>query len=141
VPTAATLTASAPWRSVVREAAASYHLSEALLLSVIEVESEFDHLAVSSSGALGLMQLLPSTALELGVLEPFDGRQNIFGGAAYLRLLAGQLGPDLVVVLAGYNAGPGTVRRWGGVPAIDKTQRYVSKVLAAYDRWRNAGVS
>jgi len=138
LPPVSVMIASARWRDVVSDAANAYRLPEALLLAMIEVESGFNPMAVSESGAMGLMQLLPSTAAELGVVDPFDGRQNVRGGARYLSMLAVRVGPVVTTVLAGYHAGPGAVLRWGGVPPIEKTHRYITKVLTAYERWQTA---
>jgi soluble lytic murein transglycosylase len=111
------------------EAAAALHqLDPALVKAVIKAESEFDQWAVSSKGAQGLMQLMPFTARQLGVLDPFDARQNIFAGTRYLRSLLDMFQGDVSLALAGYNAGPNAVRRYGGIPPYKETQDYVRKV-------------
>jgi len=121
----------APKAQVLQElhaAASAYALSPALVEAVAWRESGLRHNAVSSKGAMGVMQLMPGTAAELGV----DGRdlsQNIRGGTAYLRTLLNQFGGDLVLGLAAYNAGPGAVRRYGGVPPFTETQAYVAAIL------------
>jgi hypothetical protein len=113
------------------EAAASlHHLSPGLVKAVIAVESEFDQWAVSSKGAQGLMQLMPFTARRFGVSDSFDARQNIFGGTQYLRILLDLFQGDTDLALAGYNAGEGAVRRYGGIPPYRETRRYVQKVRA-----------
>jgi len=129
--------ASATWAPVIREAAASNNLPEALILAVIAVESNFDPRAVSEKGAAGLMQLMPGTARDMYVADVFDPEQNIHGGSRYLRVLANQYGGDMVRMLAAYNAGPEAVRRAGGaVPNIPETREYVRKVVALYRAYR-----
>lgn len=120
----------------IREAAQLYQLPEALLRAVIKQESDFNPWSVSSSGALGLMQLLPSTAASMTVTDPFDPRQNVLGGARYLRVLANTFNGDLVLTVAAYNAGSGAVIRYGGVPPFDETQHYVRQVLRYYYEYR-----
>src|SRR5512133_407879 len=125
------------WGGVVRDAAVSNNLPEALILAVIAVESNFDPRAVSEKGAAGLMQLMPGTAREMYVVDPFDPEQNIHGGTRYLRVLANQYGGDMIRMLAAYNAGPEAVRRAGGnVPNIPETREYVRKVYALYQAYK-----
>src|SRR6266704_4145322 len=125
------------WVEVVREAATTNNLPEALILAVMAVESNFDPRAVSEKGAAGLMQLMPGTARDMYVADVFDPEQNIHGGARYLRLLANQYGGDMVRMLAAYNAGPDAVRRAGnGVPNIPETREYVRKVVALYRAYK-----
>ena len=110
-------------------AAASLHGVEvSLVRAIIQVESDFDNLAISSKGAQGLMQLMPDTARRMGVTNAFDPRQNIFGGVRYLRLLLDQFRGDVALTAAAYNAGPNAVLRYGGVPPYKETQGYVDKV-------------
>lgn len=110
-------------------------VSPALVLAVIAVESAGRSQAVSSAGAQGLMQLIPATAERFGVTDAFDTGQNIRGGVTYLDWLLDHFGQDVVLALAGYNAGEGAVRRNNGVPPFAETRDYVPKVLAA---WRVA---
>jgi len=110
-------------------------VSPALALAVIAVESAGRAQAVSSAGAQGLMQLIPATAERFGVTDVFDTAQNIRGGVTYLNWLLDHFGQDVVLALAGYNAGEGAVRRNSGVPPFAETRDYVPKVLAA---WRVA---
>ena len=120
----------------IREAAQLYQLPEALLRAVIKQESDFNAWSVSNSGALGLMQLLPTTAQSMTVTDPFDPRQNVLGGARYLRVLANTFNGDLVLTLAAYNAGSGAVIRYGAVPPFEETQNYVRQVLRYYYEYR-----
>lgn len=125
------------WVEVIRDAATTNNLPEALILAVMAVESNFDPRAVSEKGAAGLMQLMPGTARDMYVSDVFDPEQNIHGGARYLRLLANQYGGDMVRMLAAYNAGPDAVRRAGnGVPNIPETREYVRKVVALYRAYK-----
>jgi len=103
-----------------------------LIKAVIQIESEFDRLAVSSKGAQGLMQLMPFTARRFGVVDPFDARQNIFGGVQYLRVLLDLFQGDVDLALAGYNAGENAVLRHNGIPPYKETQRYVRKIRKLY---------
>jgi soluble lytic murein transglycosylase-like protein len=101
-----------------------------LLRAVAQTESGFNPRAVSSAGALGIMQLMPDTANGLGVTDPFDPAQNINAGARYLRQQLDAFGGDQRLALAAYNAGPGAVQRYHGVPPFPETRRYVDNVLA-----------
>ena len=118
------------------EAARLYQLPVELLRAVLHVESDFDPNVVSVDGAMGLMQLMPFTAQKMGVVDPFDPRQNILGGARFLRILANQWNGDLVLTVASYNAGAGAVGRYKGVPPFGETRRYVNRVLAHYASYR-----
>lgn len=106
----------------------------AMVKAVIQAESAFDPTAVSPKGAMGLMQLMPETARALGVSQPFEAAQNVFGGTRYLRELYDRYG-NWVHTLAAYNAGPSVVDRSGGVPPIAETRRYVKRVLSYYRRF------
>lgn len=121
----------------IRGAARLYQLPESLVRAVIHTESNYHPQAVSSTGAMGLTQLMPSTARFLGVTKPFDPRQSIYGGAKFLRLLANRFGGDMVLVLAGYFSGAGAVQKYGGVPPHPGVRAYVKAVLRrfyAYER-------
>jgi len=115
------------------EIARTYNLDPKLLHAIAKVESNYNPRAVSPKGALGVMQLIPSTARLVGVSDPFDPRENIHGGARYLRYLLDKFG-DLTLALAAYNAGPKAVEAYGGIPPYEETQRYVRSVLSLYQR-------
>lgn len=110
-------------------AAARFGLSPALIKAVVKAESNYQVRALSPAGAQGLMQLMPATARELGVTDPFDIDQNIRGGAQYLRNMLDQFDGDLHLALSAYNAGPGTVARYGGNVPYAETRTYVQRVL------------
>jgi soluble lytic murein transglycosylase-like protein len=126
----------AEYEAHVRTAAERYKLPVGLLRAVMTVESGFDRRAESSKGAQGLMQLMPGTARDMFVADPWDPAQNIEGGARYLRILANLYDGDVMKTLAAYNAGPEAVKRAGGVPNIPETQNYVRKVVALYQLFR-----
>ncbi len=119
---------------LVREVAQRHSLDPALLKAVIGVESGGNPRAVSRKGALGLMQLVPTTAERFGVGNAFDPAQNLEGGASYLRQLLDRYHGDLTKSLAAYNAGEGAVERFGGVPNFPETRAYVDKVTTTYFR-------
>jgi soluble lytic murein transglycosylase-like protein len=113
---------------VAQVAAASHGLDPALLLAIAHAESEGDPLAVSPSGARGLMQFMPRTAQSLGVEDPHHPEQAMAGAARYMRQLLDRFGGDEALAIAAYNAGPTRVSRAGGIPAIPETQNYVDRV-------------
>ena len=117
---------------MVNTVAARYNVDPQLVRAVIGAESNWDPRAVSRTGAQGLMQLVPTTARELGVSNAFDPQQNLEGGVRYLKTLLARYGGDLDKALAAYNAGPGAVDRAGGVPRIAETQHYVQRVTESY---------
>ncbi|RMD71603.1 MAG: lytic transglycosylase domain-containing protein, partial [Gammaproteobacteria bacterium] len=119
---------------LVEEAARRYGLDRCLLDALIMAESAYRPRAVSSKGALGLMQLMPETARRYGVSDPFDPRQNIQGGARFLKDLLAAFGGDVRLAIAAYNAGEEAVRRYSGIPPYPETRRHVAKVMALYRR-------
>ncbi|QSO46122.1 lytic transglycosylase domain-containing protein [Alicyclobacillus mengziensis] len=113
----------------VNQASTAFGLPAQLINSVIQTESAYQPNAVSSAGAIGLMQLMPATAREMGVQNPYDPIQNIWGGTRYLSSLVNQFHGDVKLAVAAYNAGPEAVVTHGGVPPYPETQQYVQKVL------------
>ena len=114
-----------------QEAADTYDLPVALLKAVAKQESNFQSDVVSSSGAVGIMQLMPGTASYLGVTDAYDPYQNIMGGAKLLSQLSSHYQGDLSLTLAAYNAGSGAVDKYGGIPPYTETQNFVAKIKAS----------
>lgn len=123
---------------LIRSYADRYKLEEALVKAVIKVESDYNPRAKSAKGALGMMQLLPETAKDMGVRDPFDTEDNIRGGSRYLRLMLNQFNNELELALAAYNAGPGAVKRHGGIPPYEETRNYVDRVKKYLRIYRNS---
>ena len=121
---------------IIDEASKLYGIPVAFIKAVIKIESNFNPTAVSSAGAMGLMQLMPGTATHMGVTDPFDPKQNIFGGTKYLRRLSDRYDGDINLVLSGYHAGPGNVEKAGGIP-FEKTQSYVRNVYGWYLKYQS----
>jgi soluble lytic murein transglycosylase-like protein len=122
--------------SLVEQTALRHDVDVNLIRAMIHTESNNDPRAVSNKGALGLMQLMPFTARDLGVTNVFDPVQNVDGGVRYLKSLLTQFGGDLPLSLAAYNAGPGAVTRHGGIPPYRETQDYVKKIGSLYGSLR-----
>lgn len=116
----------------ITKASSTYNIPEKLLAAVIKQESNFNPQAVSSAGATGLMQLMPSTANFLGVTDSKDPEQNIMGGAKYLRQMLDKFDNNISTALAAYNAGPGNVKKYNGIPPFKETMNYVTKVMKYY---------
>jgi soluble lytic murein transglycosylase-like protein len=136
--TATGLGEPSPFDGLILAAAQRHGIDPAVLKGLIRAESNFDPSVTSPAGAGGLVQLMPGTAASLGVTDRFDPAQSIDGGARYLRQQLDAFGGDLTKALAAYNAGPGAVRRYGGVPPYAETQAYVQKVQAYADEYRSA---
>lgn len=130
----------ADFEEYVHAAARVYAVDPHLIRAVIKVESDFDHRAVSSKGAKGLMQLMPATAADMNVFNLFDPRANIMGGTCYLKKLLERFKGDLRLTLAAYNAGPSVVEQVGGVPNYGETQRYIRAVLFHYNKMKTAAL-
>ncbi len=116
----------------VEKAASKYQIEPELIHAVIKTESNGNHRAVSRKGAMGLMQLMPSTANDMNVGNPFNPEENIEGGTRYLSYLLDKFNGNLTLALAAYNAGPKTVEKYGAVPPISETKQYVNKVFSIY---------
>ena len=119
----------------IAEAARKHGLSFSLIKAVIKAESDFDPYAVSRSGARGLMQIMPETAKDLGIIDLFDPRENILGGTRYLKMLLAQFQGNLPLTLAAYNAGPERVRIHRCVPPFEETQSFVRRVMQYINRY------
>jgi soluble lytic murein transglycosylase-like protein len=119
--------------SAIQDAAATHGVDPRLVAAIARRESAFNPNAVSRVGACGVMQLMPATARFLGVTNVFDARQNIFGGTRYLRTLLDTFNGDLDLALAAYNAGPGAVAKYRGIPPYRETQAYVAAVKSTYE--------
>ena len=126
------LTGPAGINSIIDRVSSHYQVDPRLIHAMIRVESNYDPSAVSSKGAMGLMQLIPSTAHRFGVQNPFDPKQNIQGGVSYLKYLLHLFGGNLPLSLAAYNAGEERVIRSGGIPNIPETEHYVRAITHIY---------
>ena len=126
------------YAEVIRSASMEFGVDEALVRAIIHAESAFNPHAMSLKGAQGLMQLMPATANDMGVMDAFDPAQNIRGGARYLALLVKNFNGDARLVAAAYNAGPSAVLHYKGVPPYAETQVYVVRVGELLQRYKNA---
>lgn len=123
----------------VSRAAQQHHVQPALLLAVMKAESSFNPTVISKAGAVGLMQLIPETAIRHGVRNLYDTNDNVTGGAKHLRYLLDRFHGNIRLALAAYNAGEGRVDRYGQIPPYKETQEYVKKVLVYYRNYKKDG--
>lgn len=125
-------TSSVDVREIIRAEAEKHGVDPLFVECIVRQESNFDPNATSYVGAMGLMQLMPETAADLGVQNPYDPAENVAGGVRYIAGLLAAYGGDHVMALAAYNAGPGNVEHYGGIPPFEETQNYVAKIMADY---------
>ena len=116
---------------------ATWNVDPNLIKAIIANESGFNANATSNVGAQGLMQLMPGTAAGLGVSNAYDPAQNVWGGSKYIKGLLDRFGGDMTRAIAAYNAGPGAVEKYGGVPPYAETQNYVQNVLSSYEKYKS----
>jgi len=126
------------FRDTIKTAASKYGVDPALVRAVIHAESAFRPKAKSKKGALGLMQLMPATARDMGVVNPLSPEENIHGGVRYLAWLLEKNSGNTLLATAAYNAGPGAVKRFNGIPPYEETRTYVKRVKILHNRYKNA---
>ena len=129
---------SGSYADIIYKAAEKNGIAAPLLKAIIKAESNFNPRAVSKKGALGLMQIMPGNLKSLNIQDPFDPKQNIMGGARYLKRMMNRFGGKLPLALAAYNAGPKKVEQYQRIPPIRETENYVRRVLKYYNKYRNS---
>ncbi|PHS70339.1 MAG: lytic transglycosylase [Methylophaga sp.] len=127
------------YADIVKQAAENHNIDPALVRAIIHAESGFNSKAVSNKGATGLMQLMPGTAKQLGVINALNAKDNINGGVKYLAQLLQEFNGNIKLASAAYNAGPNAVKRYNGIPPYKETQVYVERVNILYQRYQRAG--
>jgi soluble lytic murein transglycosylase-like protein len=125
------------YSDIIRQASKRFEIDPHFIRAIIRAESGFNHKATSSKGAQGLMQLMPETANDMAVEDPFDPEENIFGGARYFSLLLKRFENDKILALAAYNAGPETVESYKGVPPFPETKAFVKRVMDYYETYNS----
>ncbi len=123
--------------SIIQQASERFRLDPLLVKAVIKAESDFDHRATSNKGAQGLMQLMPDTADEMEVGDPYNPEENIFGGVRYLSILLERFKNNVTLALAAYNAGPERVEDYNGVPPFLETKTFIKRVLEFYNQYKS----
>jgi soluble lytic murein transglycosylase-like protein len=124
------------YEGIISQASERFSVDPHLIMAVIKAESDFNHKAISEKGAQGLMQLMPGTADQMRVVDPFNPEENIFGGTRYLSLMLSRF-KDTRLALAAYNAGPERVQDSRGIPNIAETKSFVEKVMQYYGRYQS----
>ena len=125
------------FNGIINQASKRFGIDAHFIRAIIKAESGFDHKATSSKGAQGLMQLMPGTANDMAVEDPFDPEENIFGGARYFSLLLKRFKNDKILALAAYNAGPEAVESYKGVPPFPETKAFVKRVMDYYETYNS----
>lgn len=124
------------FEGIISQASERFKVDPFLIKAVIKAESDFNQNAVSQKGAQGLMQLMPGTAEDMKVEDPFNPEENIFGGTRYLSMMLSRFNNDMRLALAAYNAGPERVENHRGIPPIPETKSFIEKVMQYYGRYR-----
>lgn len=126
------------YSGIVKKASDRFGVDIHFIKAIIKAESGFDHEAVSTKGAKGLMQLMPGTASDMAVMDPLDPEENIVGGTRYFSLLLKRFKNDKTLALAAYNAGPENVENYNGIPPFPETRAFVERVMRYYRSYRKA---